>query len=120
MGPDLSDGIITCIDETLKKIYIQDDYEDTLFHFDLSKYAGKDELSKGTKVTYYKLYLENPTAMGLLTTNEIKNPDLFKKYDKKDSYLKNLKQRLKDSKYKILFFSICVLMGVIVGLFDLF
>lgn len=58
--------------------------------------------------------------MGLLTTNEIKNPDLFKKYDKKDSYLKNLKQRLKDSKYKILFFSICVLMGVIVGLFDLF
>lgn len=95
MGPDLSDGIITYIDKNLKKVYIQDKYEDTLFHFDLEKYVGKDILLKGTKVTYYKLYFEHPTAEGLLTVKELNNPDLFKNYKKKDSQLINIKRRLK-------------------------
>lgn len=120
MGPDLSDGIITRIDETLEKVYIQDKYEDTLFHFDSSKYIGKDKLLKGTKVTYYKLYLEHPTALGLLTMNELNNSDSFKNHSKNDPYLANFKRILKDSKFKILFFSVCFLLGSIIGLFNLF
>lgn len=120
MGPNLSDGIITYIDENLKKVYIQDKYEDTLFHFDLEKYVGKDILLKGTKVTYYKLYFEHPTAEGLLTVKELNNPDLFKNHSKNNLYITNFKRILKDSKFKILFFSVCFLLGSITGLFNLF
>lgn len=120
MGPDLSDGTITYIDGNLKKVYIQDKYEDTLFHFDLDKYIGKDTLLEDTKVTYYKLYFEHPTAEGLLTLKELNNPDLFKNHSNDYPYLANFKRILKDSKFKILFFSVCFLLGSIVGLFNLF
>lgn len=116
MGPDPSDGIIANIDKTLGIAYIQDIYEDTMFHYELCSYRGKDILLIGTKVAYYKLYNEPPIAVALFTTKELDSTELFKSYDKKNHYL----SRFKTSKYKFLFFGICFLLGIILGLLELF
>lgn len=116
MGPDPSYGIITNIDRTLGIAYIQDAYEDTMFHYELCSYKGKDILLIGTQVAYYKLYNETPIAVALFTTKELDNTETFESHDEKhhDS------SRFKISKYKFLFFGICLLLGVILGLLELF
>lgn len=81
MGPDPSDGIITNIDRTLGIAYVQDTYENTLFHYDLSTYTGKDILLTGTQVAYYKLYNDTPIAVALFTIKETDNSELLKRHD---------------------------------------
>lgn len=120
MGPDPSDGIITNIDRTLGIAYVQDTYEDTMFHYKLYSYRGEDILLIGTKVAYYKLYNEIPIAVALFTTKELDNAEPLKNHDEKRHYSSRFKQRFEISKYKFLFFGICVLLGVITGLLDLF
>ena len=120
MGPDLSDGIINNIDRTLGIAYVQDTYEDTVFHYNLSSYTGKDTLLIGTQVAYYKLYNETPIAVALFTIKETDNSELLKNHDKKCNHLNDCKQIPKISKYKFLFFGICFLLGVIAGLLELF
>lgn len=121
MGPDPSDGIITNIDRILGIAYVQDTNENTVFHYDLSSYTGKDSLLIGTKVVYYKLYYENPVAVALFTTKEMDNARLLKSNDKKRHHLSNFKQIPEISnKYKFLLFGICFLLGIIAGLLELF
>lgn len=118
MGPDLSDGIINNIDRTLGIAYVQDTYEDTVFHYNLSSYTGKDTLLIGTQVAYYKLYNDTPIAVALLTIKETDNSELLKSHDEKNHHSRNSK--LKISKHGILFFGICLSLGVITGLLELF
>jgi hypothetical protein len=120
MGPDTSDGIITNIDSILYKAYIRDAYEDTVFYYDLCKYTGKDILLVGTQVTYYKLYYKTPIAVGLFTKKEICNAELFKGYDKKRHYSSCSGQGFEMSTYKTLLLGICFLLGIIIGLLNLF
>ncbi|PYE38994.1 hypothetical protein [Psychrobacter fozii] len=120
MGPDISDGIITNIDSILYKAYIRDAYEDTVFYYDLCKYTGKDVLLVGTQVTYYKLYYKTPVAVGLLTKKEICNAELFKSYDKKRYYSSCSGQGFEMSTYKTLLLGICFLLGIVIGLLNLF
>lgn len=120
MGPDPSDGIITNIDRALGIAYVQDTYEDTLFHYDLSTYAGKDILLTGTQVAYYKLYNDTPIAVALFTTKEMGNAELLNSDDKKHHQGSHFKQKLEVPKYKFLFFGICLSLGIIAGLRGLF
>ena len=120
MGPDISDGIITNIDSILYKAYIRDAYEDTVFYYDLCKYTGKDVLLVGTQVTYYKLYYKTPVAVGLLTKKEIRHTESFKNHDKKRQYSSYSEPGFEISTYKILLLGICFLLGIVIGLLNLF
>lgn len=120
MGPDPSDGIITNIDRTLGIAYVQDTYENTLFHYDLSIYTGKDILLTGTQVAYYKLYNDTPIAVALFTIKETDNSELLKRHDEKHHHGSHFKQRFEIPKYKFLFFGICLSLGIIAGLLELF
>ncbi|WP_201619727.1 hypothetical protein [Psychrobacter maritimus] len=83
MGPDPSDGIITNIDRALGIAYVQDTHEDTVFHYDLRSYTGKDSLLISTQVVYYKLYDDTPIAVALFTRKEMGNAELLNSDDKK-------------------------------------
>lgn len=112
MGPDLSDGTIIEIDRENDVVYIQDRWhEDMIVRCELANCQKGQVFIVGENVVYPLLYNEHPTAAGIYKETIFTNPSqTFLVREKKPHRLELL---LSNRKFKIWFYSICLLSGML-------